>query len=184
MKTYIKSFLLLITIFGPYQLWSPVILEIRVVQNGTAVLAPYGVCPPNGTVAVYPERVERLVGLLTLLEPQSRVGDNPLKFQVVFPQNGTAVVKGFNSIRTYASKPVLCTTQCSEGNQYLRTLGALDVSDTCIVHAGCSCLLLGTTFAHNVSRTNFKHSSSIGVPGTDTHFETIYGGHTRYQVCT
>ena len=27
----------------------------------------------------------------TLLEPQSRFGDIPLKFQVVFPQNGTAV---------------------------------------------------------------------------------------------
>ena len=27
---------------------------------------------------------------LTFLEPQSRFGDNPLKFQVVCPQNGTA----------------------------------------------------------------------------------------------
>ena len=31
---------------------------------------------------------------LTLLEPRSRFGDNPLKFQVVCPQNGTAVLKG------------------------------------------------------------------------------------------
>ena len=31
---------------------------------------------------------------LTLLEPQSRCGDKPLKFQVVCPQNGTAVLKG------------------------------------------------------------------------------------------
>ena len=31
---------------------------------------------------------------LTPLEPQSRFGDNPLKFQVICPQNGTAVPKG------------------------------------------------------------------------------------------
>ena len=31
---------------------------------------------------------------LTLLEPQSRFGDKPLKFQVVCPQNGTAVLEG------------------------------------------------------------------------------------------
>ena len=31
---------------------------------------------------------------LTLLQPQSRFGDKPLKFQVVCPQNGTAVLKG------------------------------------------------------------------------------------------
>ena len=31
---------------------------------------------------------------LTLLEPQSRFGDQPLKLQVVCPQNGTAVLKG------------------------------------------------------------------------------------------
>ena len=33
---------------------------------------------------------------LTPLEPQSRFGDKPLKFQVVCPQNGTAVLKGLN----------------------------------------------------------------------------------------
>ena len=32
--------------------------------------------------------------VLTLLGPQSRFGDNPLNFQVVRPQNGTAVLKG------------------------------------------------------------------------------------------
>ena len=33
--------------------------------------------------------------LLTLfLEPQSRSGDNPVKFQVVLSPNGTAVLKG------------------------------------------------------------------------------------------
>ena len=30
---------------------------------------------------------------LTLLEPESRFGDKPFKFQVVCPQNGTAVLK-------------------------------------------------------------------------------------------
>ena len=32
----------------------------------------------------------------TLLEPQSRFGDKPVKFQVVCPQNGTAVLKGLS----------------------------------------------------------------------------------------
>ena len=31
---------------------------------------------------------------LTLLEPRFRFGDKPLKFQLVCPQNGTAVLKG------------------------------------------------------------------------------------------
>ena len=31
---------------------------------------------------------------VTLLELQYRFGDNPLKFQVVYPQNGTSVLKG------------------------------------------------------------------------------------------
>ena len=35
-------------------------------------------------------------GQLTLLEPQSRFGDKPLKFQVVCPHNGTAVLKGLH----------------------------------------------------------------------------------------
>ena len=34
--------------------------------------------------------------VLTHLEPQSRWGDKPLKFQAVCPQNGTAVLKGLN----------------------------------------------------------------------------------------
>ena len=40
--------------------------------------------------------VRRLVVfiLLTPLEPQSRFGDKRLKFQVVCPQDGTAVLKG------------------------------------------------------------------------------------------
>ena len=37
-------------------------------------------------------------GLLTLLELQSHFGDKPLKFQVICPQNGTAVLKGLISI--------------------------------------------------------------------------------------
>ena len=35
--------------------------------------------------------------VLTLSEPQSRFGDKPLRFQVVFPQNGTAALKGLNT---------------------------------------------------------------------------------------
>ena len=31
----------------------------------------------------------------TPLEPQSRCGDKPLEFQVICPQNGAAVLKGF-----------------------------------------------------------------------------------------
>ena len=39
-----------------------------------------------------------ILGLdLTLLEPQSRFGDKPLKCQVVCPQNETAVLKGLMS---------------------------------------------------------------------------------------
>ena len=34
---------------------------------------------------------------LTLLEPQSCFGDKPLNFQVVCPQNGTAVLKGYKT---------------------------------------------------------------------------------------
>ena len=41
---------------------------------------------------------------LTLLEPQSRFGDNSLKFQVVCPQNGTGVLKGLK--RDFYPKPV------------------------------------------------------------------------------
>ena len=36
--------------------------------------------------------------VLTLLEPQSRFGGKPVKFQVVCPQNGTAALKGLNGI--------------------------------------------------------------------------------------
>ena len=39
-------------------------------------------------------RMISLGSILTLLEPQFRFGDKPLKFQVVYPQNGTAVLKG------------------------------------------------------------------------------------------
>ena len=35
---------------------------------------------------------------LTPLEPQSRFGDKPVKFQVVCPQNGTAVLKGLTTV--------------------------------------------------------------------------------------
>ena len=35
---------------------------------------------------------------LTLLEPQSRSGDKPVKFQVVLSPNGTAVLKGLRLV--------------------------------------------------------------------------------------
>ena len=38
--------------------------------------------------------VRRLGQSLTLLEPQYRFGDTPVKFQVLCPQNGTAVLNG------------------------------------------------------------------------------------------
>ena len=37
--------------------------------------------------------------LFNLLEPQSRSGDKPLKFLVVCPLNGTAVLKGLMTAR-------------------------------------------------------------------------------------
>ena len=42
---------------------------------------------------------------LTLLEPQSHFEDKPLKFQVICPQNGTAVLKGLINLPP-ASHPV------------------------------------------------------------------------------
>ena len=39
-------------------------------------------------------QAKTLRSMITLLEPQSRFGDRPVKFQVVCPQNGTAVLKG------------------------------------------------------------------------------------------
>ena len=41
---------------------------------------------------------------LTHLEPQSRCGDKPLKFQVVCPQNGTAVLKGLTTRQNHYNK--------------------------------------------------------------------------------
>ena len=45
--------------------------------------------------------------LLTLLEPQSRFGDKPLQFQVVCPQNGTAVLKGLTA-QIESNSPINC----------------------------------------------------------------------------
>ena len=39
---------------------------------------------------------KRQYGSLTLLELQSRFGDKPVKFGVICPQNGTAVLKGLS----------------------------------------------------------------------------------------
>ena len=38
--------------------------------------------------------------LLTLLGLQSRFGDKPVKFGVICPQNGTAVLKGLTNVTT------------------------------------------------------------------------------------
>ena len=43
--------------------------------------------------------------VLTLSEPQSRFGDKPLKYQVVCPQNGTAVLKGLTAVVVVAFPP-------------------------------------------------------------------------------
>ena len=43
------------------------------------------------------ERATSDVRVLTLVEPQSHFGDKPVKFQVVCPQNGTAVLKGLSA---------------------------------------------------------------------------------------
>ena len=45
--------------------------------------------------------IKTLYHTLVVLEPQSRFGDKPVKFQVVRPQNGTVVLKGL--IRTLGS---------------------------------------------------------------------------------
>ena len=45
---------------------------------------------------------------LTLLEPQSRFGDKPFKFQVVCPQNGTAVLKGLTASAHWCTYHVSC----------------------------------------------------------------------------
>ena len=46
----------------------------------------------------FPSHYFRCVCPLTLLEPQSRSGDNPVKFQVVLSPNGTAVLKGLRHV--------------------------------------------------------------------------------------
>ena len=46
--------------------------------------------------------------LSTPLEPQSRFGDKPLKFQVVCPQNGTAVLQGLTTVTNQV--PLAITT--------------------------------------------------------------------------
>ena len=38
---------------------------------------------------------------LTPLEPRSRFGDNPFKFQVIRTQNGTAVLKGLKALKLF-----------------------------------------------------------------------------------
>ena len=51
---------------------------------------------------------------LTLFEPQSRFGDKPVKFQVVCPQNGTAVLKGLTILlgETICNSQILFQRSC------------------------------------------------------------------------
>ena len=49
--------------------------------------------PPRTAPKLVTDSLSLPSGPHTPLEPQSRFGDKPVKFQVVFPQNGTAVLK-------------------------------------------------------------------------------------------
>ena len=55
--------------------------------------------------------------MLTLLELQSHFGDNPLKFRVLCPQIGTAVLKGLSS--TFS--PLFVPTRNSDPGSHIRT---------------------------------------------------------------
>ena len=48
------------------------------------------------------------MSVLTPLEPQSRSGDNPVKFQVVLSPNGTAVLKGLSCLSGISIRLDLC----------------------------------------------------------------------------
>ena len=63
-------------------------------------------------------------GESTLLDPQSRFGDKPLKFQVICPQNGTAVLKGLSWGLVFVS---LCAPQISTYFDQFRPLQHLYV---------------------------------------------------------
>ena len=81
-----------------------------VFDSGPTILASflfshvYIFCTSASTLLFWP---------LTLLEPQSAFGETLLKFQVVCPQNGTAVPKGLIIIfiRTRYDT-ILCNTSC------------------------------------------------------------------------
>ena len=59
--------------------------------------------------------------VLTLLEPQSRFGDKPFKFQVVCPQYGTAVLTGLR----LNLKDMVVTRRVEFYCQMLRTIKAI-----------------------------------------------------------
>ena len=69
-------------------------IEFELRPRGVGILALS--CSTHDTLNrdVAPIHNPALGSILTPLEPQSRCGDKPLKFQVVWPQNGTAVLKG------------------------------------------------------------------------------------------
>ena len=59
---------------------------------------------------------------LTLLEPQSRFGDKPVKFQVVCPQHGTAVLKGLSRKSESDDRKKTKTKTSSESAYHQRCL--------------------------------------------------------------
>ena len=70
---------------------------------------------------------------LTLLEPQSRFGDKPLKSQVVCPQNGTAVLKGLmGKTHTYT-----CCTHTQHSRSPYARIGMIHATSLVVV-AICS----------------------------------------------
>ena len=58
--------------------------------------------------------------LLTLLEPQSRYGDNRLKLQVVCPPNGTAVLKGLKAILNMCARSLAPRVRFFVGEESLK----------------------------------------------------------------
>ena len=73
--------------------------------------------------------------LLTLLELQSHFGDNPLKFQVLFPQIGTAVLKGFS--RTCGSLCASCAAPVVYAGWRYRFVGMVGCTGWLPVTVGC-----------------------------------------------
>ena len=87
----------------------------RPVSNGCPGSMSHFVSDFDLVVTLWYTRVVRVgpttidLCFLTLLEPQSRSGDKPVKFQVVLSPNRTAVLKGLNQLPYFScrSEPIL-----------------------------------------------------------------------------